>query len=187
MVAGYTAGRGSRKYFGALVLGLYDKRELKFIGNVGTGFDESKLEKIFDRLQELKIPRSPFKTIPALREEVEWVKPRLVARVKYGQWTDELHLRAPVFLSLRNDRTAEDCTFDAVQPAAKPPESEDTPHASEKSKGRTKKSIEDRKGGRTDVHRDAGTRFGKRRRAGQGSSAAQIREADQIDKSRGGR
>jgi bifunctional non-homologous end joining protein LigD len=138
VVAGYTAGRGSRKYFGALVLGLYDKRELKFIGNVGTGFDESKLEKIFDRLQELKIPRSPFKTIPALREEVEWVKPRLVARVKYGQWTDELHLRAPVFLSLRNDRTAEDCTFDAVQPAAKPPESEDTPHASEKSKGRTK-------------------------------------------------
>ena len=61
VIAGYTAGRGSRKFFGALVLGLYDERELKFIGNVGTGFDESKQEKIFDQLEEMKTPHAAFK------------------------------------------------------------------------------------------------------------------------------
>jgi bifunctional non-homologous end joining protein LigD len=116
VVAGYTAGRGSRKFFGALVLGLYDKRELKFIGSVGTGFDEDMQEKIFARLQELRTPRCPFQKIPALKETVEWVKSELVARVKYGKWTEDTHLRVPVFLSLRNDRTPEDCTFDEVRP-----------------------------------------------------------------------
>jgi bifunctional non-homologous end joining protein LigD len=122
VVAGYTAGRGSRKFFGALALGLYDKRELKFIGSVGTGFDESMQEKIFDRLQELRTPRSPFQKIPSLKETVEWVKPELVARVKYGKWTEDTHLRVPVFLSLRNDRAPEDCTFDEVRPAEEPAE-----------------------------------------------------------------
>jgi bifunctional non-homologous end joining protein LigD len=118
VVAGYTAGRGSRKYFGALVLGLYEKRELKFIGSVGTGFDEDRQKSIFDSLQELRVPRSEFRQVPTLREEVQWVKPELVARVKYGNWTDDAHLRVPVFLSLRKDRTPEDCTFAAVTPEA---------------------------------------------------------------------
>ena len=118
VVAGYTAGRGSRKYFGALVLGLYDKRELKFITSVGTGFDEEKQASLFDTLQELRTPRSPFRQPPALREAVEWVKPKLVVRVKYANWTNDRHLRAPVFLSLRQDMTPEECTFDAAM--AKP-------------------------------------------------------------------
>ena len=57
VVAGYTEGRGSRKYFGALVLGLYDGSELKFIGSVGTGFDEGTQKSIFDKLQELGTPQ----------------------------------------------------------------------------------------------------------------------------------
>jgi bifunctional non-homologous end joining protein LigD len=117
VVAGYTAGRGSRKYFGALVLGLYDKRELKFIGSVGTGFDESTQKSIFEKLEELTTSRAPFREIPALKEEVVWVKPELVARAKYGKWTEDTHLRVPVFLALRNDRTPEDCTFEDLQPA----------------------------------------------------------------------
>jgi bifunctional non-homologous end joining protein LigD len=117
VVAGYTAGRGSRKYFGALVLGLYEKRELKFIGSVGTGFDEELQKSIFDRLQELRVTRSAFRQVPKLREEVQWVKPELVARVKYGNWTDDAHVRVPVFLSLRNDRTVEECTFASSMPA----------------------------------------------------------------------
>jgi bifunctional non-homologous end joining protein LigD len=117
VVVGYTAGRGSRKYFGALVLGLYEKRELKFIGSVGTGFDEDRQKSIFDRLQELRVTRSAFRHVPTLREEVQWVKPALVARVKYGNWTEDAHLRVPVFLSLREDRTPQDCTFAAATPA----------------------------------------------------------------------
>ncbi len=122
VVAGYTEGRGSRKYFGALVLGLYDKRELKYIGNVGTGFDEKNLESLFEKLQELRTSRCPFRQAPVLREKVEWVKPELVARVKYGNWTDDSHLRVPVFLSLRNDRTAQEVTFEEAQPLEPSPE-----------------------------------------------------------------
>jgi bifunctional non-homologous end joining protein LigD len=116
VIAGYTEGRGSRKYFGALVLGLYDKGELKFIGNVGTGFDEGKQESIFNTLLELRAAKSPFAKAPALREKVDWVRPELVARVKYANWTMDDHLRAPVFLSLRNDRKAQDCTFEDAKP-----------------------------------------------------------------------
>jgi bifunctional non-homologous end joining protein LigD len=118
VVAGYTTGRGSRKYFGALVLGLYEKRELKFIGSVGTGFDEDRQKSIFDSMQELRVPGSEFRQVPTLREDVQWLKPEMVARVKYGNWTDDAHLRVPVFLCLRNDRTPEDCTFAAVTPEA---------------------------------------------------------------------
>jgi DNA ligase D-like protein (predicted ligase)/DNA ligase D-like protein (predicted 3'-phosphoesterase) len=116
VVAGYTEGRGSRKYFGALVLGLYDDSELKFIGSAGTGFDEGTQQQIFDKLQKLGTPHDPFGTAPALREKVDWVKPELVARVKYANWTTDDHLRAPVFLSLRNDRKAKDCTFEDAGP-----------------------------------------------------------------------
>ncbi len=116
VIAGYTEGRGSRKYFGALVLGLYDGDELKFIGSVGTGFDEGKQKSIFDSLQKLRTAKSSFGKTPALREKVEWVKPELVARVKYANWTTDDHLRAPVFLSLRNDRTPIDCTFKDARP-----------------------------------------------------------------------
>jgi bifunctional non-homologous end joining protein LigD len=117
VIAGYTEGRGSRKYFGALVLGLYDKRELQFIGSVGTGFDEGKQESIFDTLQALRSSQCPFGKVPVLREKVDWITPELVARVKYANWTMDDHLRAPVFLSLRNDRTPQDCTFQEAKPA----------------------------------------------------------------------
>jgi bifunctional non-homologous end joining protein LigD len=139
VIAGYTAGRGSRKFFGALVLGLYDGNELKFIGNVGTGFDESKQEKILGQLEELKATHSAFKTIPSLREEVVWVKPEMVARIKYGQFTDEMHLRAPVFIALRDDIKAKDCTFASAQPAESPAEEKEAAEAAP-SKGRNSKA-----------------------------------------------
>jgi bifunctional non-homologous end joining protein LigD len=116
VVAGYTEGRGSRRFFGALVLGLYEGKELKFIGSVGTGFDEAKQEKIFDQLERRRTKTSPFAKMPALRENVDWVEPELVARVKYANWTNDNHLRAPVFLSLLTDRAAKDCTMEDAKP-----------------------------------------------------------------------
>ena len=116
VIAGYTEGRGSRKFFGALVLGLYQGKELTFIGSVGTGFDESRQEKIFDQLQRRRTKTSPLAKVPVLRENVEWVEPELVARVKYANWTNDNHLRAPVFLSLLTDRAAKDCTMEDAKP-----------------------------------------------------------------------
>ncbi len=116
-ILGWTAPRRTRQYFGALVLGLYDRKELKFIGSVGTGFDQKTQEEILGQLEKLKVQRSPLREPPKLREHVEWVRPSLVARVKFTNWTDDNHLRAPVYLSLRKDRSPEDCTFTAARPA----------------------------------------------------------------------
>jgi bifunctional non-homologous end joining protein LigD len=117
VIVGWTAPRKTRQYFGALVLGLYDGNELKFIGSVGTGFTQDMQTHILDELQKIRVAKPPFKVVPKLREHVEWVRPELVANVKYGNWTEDNHLRAPVFLSIRKDRTPEDCTFAEARPA----------------------------------------------------------------------
>ncbi len=144
-VAGYTEGRGSRKFFGALVLGLYEGGELQFIGSVGTGFDEAKQEKIFDQLTRLSSKTSPFAKIPALRENVDWVEPEVVARVKYANWTNDNHLRAPVFLSLLTDRAAKDCTMADAKPestAALESKAEKENPPSKKTKEKTSTTVE---------------------------------------------
>lgn len=116
IVAGYTTPRGSRHYFGALVLGLYDKGKLRHIGNVGTGFNEEALQTSFERLQSLRTDRMPFAQKPAIREDVQWLRPKLVARVKYANWTPDSHLRAPVFLTFRSVGNAKDVTFASERP-----------------------------------------------------------------------
>ncbi len=113
VVVGWTAPRRSRKYFGALVLGLYRDGKLQFIGSVGTGFDERKQKEIFEALQEIRVEKSAFERVPRLAEKVDWVRPEMVARVKFANWTDGENLRAPVFLSMRNDKLAKSCTFAA--------------------------------------------------------------------------
>jgi bifunctional non-homologous end joining protein LigD len=116
VVIGWTAPRKTRQYFGALVLGLYDGEELKFIGSAGTGFDTKTQEQILKQLKPLKVSQPPFKNPPKVREHVDWVKPEIVVLVKYANWTEDNHLRAPVYLSIRKDRTPEDCTFEAAKP-----------------------------------------------------------------------
>jgi bifunctional non-homologous end joining protein LigD len=116
VVCGWTAPRRSREFFGALVLGLYDGPELKFIGSVGTGFDYAKQKEIHEQLQPLKQAESVFSDVPKLKEKIEWVKPELVACVKYGNWTDGGRLRAPVFLAMRTDVSPQDCTLPAARP-----------------------------------------------------------------------
>jgi bifunctional non-homologous end joining protein LigD len=117
VVVGWTAPRRTRQYFGALVLALYDeKKELQFIGSVGTGFDQKTQKALLAQLEELRVARSPLRNPPKLRERVEWVRPEMVARIKFANWTEDNHLRAPVFLGIRKDRTPEEGTFDAAHP-----------------------------------------------------------------------
>jgi len=121
VVGGYTDPEGSREYFGALVLGLYDqKARLIHVGQVGTGFDQKTLKEMFGRMQPLKTKQNPFYgEIGGLRK-VQFVRPELVAEIKFAEWTHEtaeggMKLRAPVFMGLRADKSAAECRLeDAV-------------------------------------------------------------------------
>ena len=107
VICGYT--RGDREYFGALVLGVYEKKKLRWVGNVGSGFDQQLLRDIHRRLQPLTTKTLPLSERPDIREEITWVKPELVCSVKFASWTAESRLRAPVFVGLREDVKPEDC------------------------------------------------------------------------------
>jgi bifunctional non-homologous end joining protein LigD len=120
VIGGYTEPEGSRSYFGSIVLGLYDKKgELIHIGQAGTGFDEATLKQIWQALKQLEIKRSPFPHgVEALRT-VHWVKPDLVAEIKFTEWTHEsaeggMKLRAPVFLLLREDKDPKECVLQQI-------------------------------------------------------------------------
>lgn len=104
-IGGFTAPRGSRNEFGALLVGYYGGGALKYAGKVGTGFDEATLRGLGARLRELQRSESPFDD--ATRErDVTWVEPVLVAQVGFSEWTRDGRLRHPRFLGLRDDKVA---------------------------------------------------------------------------------
>jgi len=121
VIGGYTDPEGSRLYFGALVLGLYDdKNQLLHVGQAGTGFNQVTLSQIWHTLHKLETKQSPF-TGPVEAAHVHWVKPQRVAEIKFTEWTHEtaeggLKLRAPVFLRLRDDKNPKDCTLESQLP-----------------------------------------------------------------------
>jgi bifunctional non-homologous end joining protein LigD len=121
VVGGWTEPRGGREHFGALLLGLYEGKRLRFIGGVGSGFTRQRQKSIFEQLATLKTKRCPFESVPQTKEKAHWVEPRLVARVEYGSWTQERRLRQPVFLGLEADRNPQECQFDAETPLSRPP------------------------------------------------------------------
>ena len=118
VVVGWTEPSGSRRYLGALLLGLYDKGVMTYAGHVGTGFDEATLADLYRRLTPLETKRSPLAIAPKTNADVHWVRPRLVAEVKFGEWTRDGVLRQPVYLGLRTDKRPEECVREA--PAVHP-------------------------------------------------------------------
>jgi bifunctional non-homologous end joining protein LigD len=104
---------GERDYFGALALAYYEDGRLIYAGNVGSGFTQESLKSVFNKLEPLKIASSPLSVVPkdmgAGMGSVTWVKPELIATVRFSSWTDEVRLRAPVFLGLRFDISPEEC------------------------------------------------------------------------------
>ena len=117
-ICGFTAGE--RDHFGALVLGLYDNGKLTWAGNVGTGFDQKTLAMLREKLDPLTTPHSPFPDSPKVGKDVTWVKPELVAEVKFANWTGEGRLRAPVYLGLRPDVNPRDCVRETAGPPSSP-------------------------------------------------------------------
>lgn len=108
IICGFTEPKGSRQYFGSLILGVYEKGELIYIGNAGTGFDQQRLKEIYNRLEPLIQKTCPFKKPPKLRTPMTWVKPKLVCEVKFAEWTNEGQMRQPVFIDFREDKKSEE-------------------------------------------------------------------------------
>jgi bifunctional non-homologous end joining protein LigD len=108
VIGGFTETRGSRSHFGALVLGVYEKNKLIYVGHTGSGFTEQSLAAISKKLKPLITSTSAFAKKPKTNMPCTWVKPVLVCEVKFSEWTKDSILRQPIFVGLREDKNAKD-------------------------------------------------------------------------------
>ena len=126
VIGGFTPPKNSRPYFGALLVGYYDGGKLNYAGKVGSGFDYARLKSLYDDFKKREMDECPFANLPAPRgsrfspgmtasamREVTWIKPELVAQVRFTEWTDDGMLRHPVFLGLRRDKLAKEVVREA--------------------------------------------------------------------------
>jgi len=115
VVVGYTEPKASRQYFGSLLLGIYDERKkLMFAGSSGGGFTGSALKQIYTKLKKLEVDTPPVINPPRLKG-THWVKPELVAQVRFTEWTHDGMIRHPVFLGLREDKDPKSCVREKEQ------------------------------------------------------------------------
>jgi len=112
LICGFTAPTGSRKHFGALILGMNKGDHIVYIGNCGTGFDEAALKELFGNMEPLITDKKPFDEKPHNRTKITWLKPKLVCEVTYSEWTEDGHLRHPVYKGLRADKNADKVTME---------------------------------------------------------------------------
>jgi bifunctional non-homologous end joining protein LigD len=118
VIAGYTSPKGGRAGFGSLLLGVHsDDGELRYAGNVGTGFDQATLVDIKKRLDGLLTPQRPFTKATALDRTAHWVKPLLLAEVSFSEWTSAGSVRHAVFHGLREDKPAKAITRERARSA----------------------------------------------------------------------
>ena len=109
VIVGFTPPKGSRVDIGSLLLGVYDRGELRYAGRVGTGMDDETLRVLRRRLRPLQRASSPLSPRPpGIPRDTTWVAPRLVCEVSFTEWTRDGSLRHPVFAGLREDKPARD-------------------------------------------------------------------------------
>jgi bifunctional non-homologous end joining protein LigD len=111
IIIGVTESKKSRNYFGALLLGQYNGKTLKYIGKCGTGFTEATLKDLYKKFQANFTDASPLGEKIPIRDKIQWIKPKFVAQIKFTEWTEDHHLRHPVFLGLRTDKSANEVQF----------------------------------------------------------------------------
>ncbi len=104
IICGITAPRGTRKNFGALVLGVYKKGQLTYIGHTGTGFNEKSLTELTALLKPSFIDKCPFPNTPKTNGPVQWIQPKVVCEIRFAEWTQDELMRQPVFLGIREDK-----------------------------------------------------------------------------------
>lgn len=119
VIGGFTPPKNSRQHFGAILVGYYQAGRLIYAGKVGTGFDSRLLRELYTQFMRLQSERCLFANLPMERrprfgqgmtrtamKSVTWLKPQLVAQIKFAEWTQDGILRQPVFLGLRRDKAA---------------------------------------------------------------------------------
>jgi bifunctional non-homologous end joining protein LigD len=116
VIVGYTEPRGSRKYFGSLVLAVRDatKKRWVYVGHVGTGFGQAALKSLYGTMEPLRTDKKPFKQKVKDENATTWLIPKLVGEVKFSEWTTDGEMRHPAFLGLRTDKKA----FDVIREQA---------------------------------------------------------------------
>ncbi|HXZ79471.1 MAG TPA: non-homologous end-joining DNA ligase [Terriglobales bacterium] len=124
VVGGYTDPAGGREYFGSVILGLYDDQgRLIHVGHAGSGFNSATLADTWQRLKPLATTTNPFHgKVENLGRKPHWVRPELVAEIKFTEWTHEgqsgsVKMRAPVFEGLRLDKNPRECVLESAVPA----------------------------------------------------------------------
>src|SRR5919108_4239902 len=117
VIGGWTEARTSGRAFGALLLGYYEDGDLKYAGHTGSGFDQPELERVMRRLQPLETQTPPFAVRPRTNERPHWVKPVLVAQLKFTEWTNDGILRHPIYLGLRDDKRPETVKREHARPS----------------------------------------------------------------------
>jgi len=142
VIGGLTAPQGTRSRFGALHVGVYDGDALRYVGRVGTGFDDASLDAIWRRLQPLRRATSPFTRGTPTGRGHTWVEPALVCEVRFTEWTLDGGFRHPTFLGLRDDKPPLECRREVVaeeegrRGRGVPPPSSDPRPADARSDGR---------------------------------------------------
>ena len=127
VIGGYTPPAGSRKYFGAILVGYYEIGKLRFAGKVGSGFTEKSLSMLHKKFREEEHDDCPFVDLPSkqggewvqgitpsMMKKMNWVNPKFVAEIKFAEWTRDQKLRQPVFLGMREDKAATEVKREAA-------------------------------------------------------------------------
>jgi DNA ligase D-like protein (predicted ligase) len=106
VIGGFTAPKGSRTEFGALLVGHYEDGDLHYAGKVGTGFGRETLADLGRRMRRIEQEKPPFVDVHPIPRGTRWVRPELVAQIAFGEWTRDGRLRHPRYLGLRDDKPA---------------------------------------------------------------------------------
>ncbi len=117
VIGGFTLPKHRSRGLGALLLGYYEKGELRYAGKVGTGFDQATSRDLRKKLDALTLKKMAFECVTADgKRSALWVKPKLVCEIEFTEWTEDCHLRHPSYQGLREDKPPTDVRRDALVP-----------------------------------------------------------------------